>query len=117
MNVNPVQQWTRYSGKIFLYLSWSAFALFLRIAPVAARTGIHRANEHEICRILDCHFCTGYVYLLIFQWLSEHFQNISCKFRQFIEEQYSVMGERNLTGFYLTHSTSDKCRIRNCMMW
>lgn len=57
----------------------------------------------------------GHSDLPIFQRFSQNLQRFFAKFRQFIQEQYAMMGQRDLAGTW-NRTASDHRRHRTRMM-
>ena len=85
------------------------------VVEVAAGTGIHCRGEHECCRKAERHGGAGDGHAAIFERLAQHFQDIAGKFGKFIEEENTVMGERNFAGAG-NDSASNQAGVRNGVM-
>ena len=70
-----------------------ADTLFTTISEISARTRIHSTYEHKFCGI--CATCIDTIDrdFPIFEWLSECFEKIGIKLKEFIEKQYSFVCE------------------------
>ena len=79
----------------------------LRIGIESARAWIHCAYQHYIGRIRYRPGSAGYSYLRVLKWLAKHLESFSAELRQFIEEQYSVVSQAQLAGFYIRPATDE----------
>jgi hypothetical protein len=51
----------------------STDAVFVGMIVIAARTGVHTGDQHEIARKFDGHFRPGNGHFSFFQWLAHYF--------------------------------------------
>src|ERR1019366_3612844 len=81
----------------------------------AAGAGIHRGREHKARGKSQRHGGACDANGAIFERLAHDIENIARKFREFIEEENSVMSERNLAGAG-NCSAADETRVGNRVM-
>src|SRR2546423_2885785 len=84
VQVDAIEQRTGNALPIPLHLKWAATAFSFEISEIAARTGIHRGNKHELRGKSDAACCTRHSDLRVFERLAHYFQSRSFKFRQLI---------------------------------
>ncbi len=75
----------------------SAPAPVPEIAEVPARTGIHGRGEHEARGIGERQRGTTQRDHAILERLSEHLQDITTEFGQFVEKEHTAVGQAHLT--------------------
>lgn len=85
---------------------------FFFVSEVSARTRIERTDEDEFRRVgitridpIDGDFA-------VFEGLSQHLQEMSVKFEEFIEEEDSLVSEADLSGPRIPSSSDDTDRAR-----
>jgi hypothetical protein len=71
------------------------------ITVIAAFARVHGSHQHELGRIAYCSGNPAYGDRTLLQWLTKHFQNITLKFRQFIQKKYAVMRQADLSGEWI----------------
>src|SRR5206468_6950959 len=84
VQIDAVEQRAGHSLAIALHLKRPTTAFALQIAKIAARTWIHRRNEHQLRRKSDAPRSARHSDLPVFEWLSHYFQRRSFKLRQLI---------------------------------
>jgi hypothetical protein len=102
-------------GHVALDEGWRAGAFVLWISEVAAGTRVERTGEHELGGIGEGGRCTGDRDKAIFDWLAQYLEDIFLEFREFVEEEDAVVGERDLSRAWIG-TASDESRIRNGVM-
>src|SRR5438093_12929412 len=98
VQIDAVEQWTGDALPISLHLKRSATAFALQVAKIAARTGIHRRNEHQLRGKRDATCRARHGDLPVFERLAQYFQCRSLKLGQLIEKKDAVVGEAHFTG-------------------
>lgn len=84
LDIDPIQEGARDFGPIFTHLQGGATALPLAITEVAARTWVHRRDEHEAGGQGDFGGCPRDRDMAVFEGLAENFQGGAPKLRKFI---------------------------------
>ena len=117
MKIDPIEQGTRKTRLIGLGapLWLAATAGISGLQRMAAAAGIHRRHQLEARRIDAAMIGPGNRDLARFQRLAQRVERLGLEFRQFIEEQHAIMGERNLAG-PRAGTAADKGRHRGRMM-
>lgn len=92
LHVDAIQEGTREFALIAGDLIGGAAAGALGVAKVAARTGVHGGDELKTSRELSPLCCPDDGDVACLQRLSQSFQRIAGKFRQFIEKKNAVVG-------------------------
>src|SRR5262245_51736644 len=83
---------------------------------MAAAAGIHRRDKLEPRRVDDAVVRPGDRDFAGFERLPQAIQNLRLEFRQFVEKQNTMMGERNLAGPRVRAAAHQR-RHRSRMMW
>ena len=78
-----------------------------RVAGPAAGAGIHRRHQLEARRELAVARGPRDADAAGFQRLAQHFQRVPAPFRQLVEEQHAVMGQRDLAGSRIRPAADD----------
>ena len=100
---------------IALDLQRRAGAFLLRIGEKAAGTRIHRGDQHETRRIIDRAHGAGDGDVAVFERLAHDLENVAPEFRQLVEKQDAVVGERDFTRFR-HRAAADEARIGDRVM-
>ena len=66
------------------------------VAIIAARTRVHRGNEHERAGIFDGIFGARDGYFSVFEWLSQYFESGFVELWQLIRKQNAIVCQRDL---------------------
>jgi len=74
-----------------------AGAVIRHVAALAALARVEGADEHEAGRVGDGGESAGNGHPAVFQRLAQYFQHVLLEFGQFVQEQHSVVGERNFS--------------------
>src|SRR5689334_4231898 len=82
----------------------------------AAWTWVHRRDQHKTGRKIYGYFGPAYCYPPFFHGLPHNLQHAAFELWQFIEKQYTIMGQRNFTGLWYA-AAANQCHIAGCMMW
>src|SRR6266404_2297069 len=98
VQIDAVEQRAGNALPISLHLKRAATAFALQIAKIAARTGIHRRNEHEFRGKSDAACRARHGDLPVFERLAHYFQRRSFKLGQFIEKQNTIVSDAYFTG-------------------
>ncbi len=72
VQVDAVEQWTGNALPIPLHLKRAATAFSFEISEIAARSGIHRGNEHELRGKSDAARRARHGHLSVFERLAHH---------------------------------------------
>ena len=72
-----------------------------RIAGEAARTRIHRPDQHEPGGEDDRPRRTGDDHRAFLERLAQHLEDVPAEFEHFIEKEHAVMGEAHLAGAWM----------------
>src|SRR5579872_1974544 len=94
MDVNAIQQRSRYLRHIALNDGRGALAFAGAVVEISTRAWIHGRREHEPRRKSKRHGGTSNANRTIFQRLTHDFQDVAGKFGKFVEEKNTVMRER-----------------------
>jgi hypothetical protein len=106
MNVNPIEEWARDTGHVFLNLWRSAVAASSRVAPVTTGTRVCRRDQHEIggegggpegSRDGDD---------TVFEWLSHDFESFAIELWKLIQKQDPIVSFADFTGGWLASTTN-----------
>ena len=97
VQIQTIEQRTGNAGAIALYLIGSAVTATVRVAEIATWTRVHRRDQLEARRKFRLAGRTGNRNGAEFQRFAKHFQDMPLEFRQFIEKQDAVVGQRNLS--------------------
>jgi hypothetical protein len=73
MDVNTVQERTRYFIHVPLYLRRSTIAVVVGVVVIAAGAGVHGSDKHNGTRELYVVFCPTDSDMSVFQWLTQGF--------------------------------------------
>ena len=105
MNVDMIQEGARDFSLVLPDLLGGASAGLMRIAVIAAWTGIHGRDQHEPGRISSGGggSCDGH--LTLFQRLSQGLQGIFLELRKLIQKENAMVGEADLSRFRGVPST------------
>src|SRR6266404_7119330 len=87
VQIDAVEQRAGDSLAIALHLKRPATAFALQVAEIAAWTGIHRRNEHQLRGKSDATCRALHGDLPVFERLAQYFQRRSLKLGQLIEKQ------------------------------
>ena len=98
MEVDPVQQRTGDLLNVLLHLFVRAGALPGGVAPPAALAGIHGAHQLELGGEPQGAACPCHGDDAVLQGLTESLQHVPVKFRQLVQKQHAVVGQRDLAG-------------------
>src|SRR5206468_5958515 len=98
VQIDAVEQWTGDALPISLHLKRSATAFALQVAKIAAWTGIHRRNEHQLRGKRDAACRARHGDLPVFERLAHYFQRRSLKLGQLIEKEHAVVRDAYFTG-------------------
>src|SRR4029453_171578 len=115
MEIDPVQQRSRYALPVALDLARAAAAFALQIAKVTARTRIHRRYQHELAWKRDAAGGTRHRNASILQRLAHHFEGRAVEFRQLIEKEHAIMSNAHFTRIR-NRATSEQPDIANRVM-
>ena len=96
MDVDAVEQGTRHTGEVALDAERSADAVVLRIAEVAAGTGIHRRGEHEARRIAQAHRGARDRHDAVLHRLAQHLEHVLAELGKLVQEQHAAVREAHL---------------------
>src|SRR5262245_18431914 len=97
LDINAIENRPGNFPKILLYFFRRTNALPCFVAKISTGTWIHCRHQHKGCWILYGALSAGDCNNIVFQWLTEYFQNIIFKFRKLIEKKNSMMGKRYFT--------------------
>src|ERR1700681_141585 len=120
MQVQTIEQRARNSRAITLDLIGCALTATDRVAEIATGTRVHRRDQLEARRKFRLARRTRNRNRAGFQRFAKHFQDAPLEFRQFIEEQYAVMGQGNLSRPRVDTSTDEGCgrgRVMRTAKW
>ena len=98
VQIDAIEQRSRDSLTITLYLNRTATAFSFQIAKVAARARIHCCNEHEFRWKSDTASGARHRDFSILERLAHHFQRRPFELGQLIEKEDTVVGEAHFTG-------------------
>src|SRR5438034_8788805 len=98
VQIDAVEQRAGHSLAIALHLKRPTTAFALQIAKIAARTWIHRRNEHELRRKSDTACCARHRNLPVFEPLAHYFQRRSLELGQLIKKKDAVVRDAHFTG-------------------
>ena len=112
LNVYSVEQRATDFVEIFAYLTWGALAWLCRMSVVTAGARVHRGHEHHIARIVDAVFGSRDGDLSILKRLTQHLESGSRKLWEFVEKEYTIMGQTDLTG-HGVGTTTHECHLRH----
>ena len=90
MDIDAVEQRAGDFGALALNLQRRAGAFFLWISQEAAHAGIHRGDEHKICRVVDRAHGAGDRDVAVFQRLAHNFEHVAPELRQLVEKEDPV---------------------------
>src|SRR5204862_5574139 len=93
VQIDAIEQGPGNTLAVPLHLHRTATAFAFQIAKIAARTGIHCRNEHELRWKSDAARRARHGDLPVFERLAHYFQGRPFELRQFIEEKNAVMGD------------------------
>lgn len=93
MQVDPVKDRSRNPAPVFHYGPRRADARPYRVVRIAARARVHRAHEHEPCRVGEGDRSPGYCNPPVFEWLAQKIEQVSPEFGEFVEKEDPVVGE------------------------
>jgi hypothetical protein len=115
VHVDSVRQRTGDPRVVPVNVGGSAVARARRISGASARAGIGRAYQrkarwksHRLCGTRDHDAC-------VLHWLAQSVEDVSGKFKHFVQKQYTVVSKADLTGSRL-RPTSNQARARNRMV-
>src|SRR6266700_776266 len=98
VQIDAVKQRAGDALPIPLHLKRPATAFALQIAKMAAWTGIHCRNEHQLRGKRDATCRARHGDLPVFERLAQYFQRRSLKLGQLIEKKDAVVGDAYFTG-------------------
>ena len=98
VQIDAIQQGTAYSGSIALHLRYGTTTFPGGISQITAWARVHGGNQHEVARESDLSCATGYRDFAFLQGLTKHLQGGTLEFRQFVEEEHAVVGQRDFSG-------------------
>jgi hypothetical protein len=81
---------------------------FLGVVVEAAGAGVHSRYQHKAGREVDGYLGPADGNPPFFHRLAHNFQYAAFELGQFIEEQYTIMGQRNFTGLGYTTATHQR---------
>src|SRR6266581_4390059 len=116
VQIDAVEQRPGDSLPIALHLKRAATAFALQVAKIAARTGIHRRNEHQLRGKSDATCRARHGDLPVFEWLAQYFQRRSLKLGQLIEKQHAVMCDAYFTGVR-KRAAAEQPNVADSVMW
>src|ERR1700691_1949196 len=80
-----------------------------------ATAGVHRRDELKARRIADAVISPGDSHFASFERLAQTVEHLRLEFRQFVEEEHALMGERDFAGAGM-RTAADERRHRGRMM-
>ena len=80
MNIDAIEERPGDPSGVAFDLIGGAGAVFFGIMAVAARTGIHGGNEHDLCGKGASSCGSGNRDFSVFEWLAEDFEGLSGEF-------------------------------------
>src|SRR6058998_2095223 len=98
VQIDAVEQRAGHSLAIALHLKRPATAFALQVAKIAAWTGIHRRNEHQLRWKSEAACRARHGDLPVFERLAHYFQRRSLKLGQLIEKEHAVVRDAYFTG-------------------
>ena len=98
LQVDAVEQRTGDAVQVFLYLAGTAHAGLRRVVVVAAGTGVHAGYEHETGGVFHIALHTRDADLTVFQWLAEHFEDVTAELGQLVQEEDTVVCQADFAG-------------------
>ena len=78
-----------------------------RIAVVAARTRVHRGDEHERAGKFDGVFCARDGYLVVLQRLAQHLESGFVELGKLVGKEHATVRKRYLTGLRIDATTHE----------
>ena len=96
--VDAVQHGAGQAAEVAVDGGLGAGAASAGVAVPAAFAGVHGAHQHESAGVGDRAGHPGDLGLAVLQRLTQHFQHFGVEFRQFIQKQHAVVGQRDLAG-------------------
>ena len=98
MQVDAVQQRAGDAAAVLLNGAGRAGTLPRGVTQVAALAGVHGGSQHELAGVAGGTVYPAHRDGAVLQGLTQHFQGVAGKFRQFVQKQHTVVGQAHLTG-------------------
>ena len=98
MNVNAVQQRAGDFGDVALDHGRRTHALAAFVVEVAAGAGVHGRGQHETRGEAKAHAGAGDSDVAVFERLAKNLQDIAGELRKLIQEEKTVVRQRDLAG-------------------
>ena len=103
------QAWLPHAGRCGQQRAGDAAAVLLNgagragtlprgVTQVAALAGVHGGSQHELAGVAGGAVYPAHRDGAVLQGLTQHFQGVAGKFRQFVQKQHTVVGQAHLTG-------------------
>ena len=115
MQIDTIEQRPGNALTISLHLDWAATAFAFEIAEVAARTWIHRCDQHELGRERDAASRARHCHFPVLKRLAHYLQCRSFKLGQLIEKKDAVVSEADFAGIWKRAAT-EQANIADRMM-
>ncbi len=106
-HINSIENGARETFLVEGDLSVGTGAFVSLVAKIAARTGVHGGNEHEIGGVGDVLVGARNGDRTVFEGLAEGFENRAGVFGDFVKEENTVMGKGNFTRGDMSTTTDD----------
>ena len=117
LQVDAVEQRPGNPGAITRHLIGVAAAFARCVAQIAAGAGVHRGHQLKARREIRLTRRARNRHAARLQRLAQHFEYAAVKLGQLVEEQHTVMRERNLAGARhcaAAHECHARCRVMRC---
>ena len=98
MEVNPIQDGAGDAFAVAFDFAGKTVAGFDLGAVITAGTGIGGGDQEKICRVGPGSHGAADGDDAVFQGLSDGFQNVTGKFREFVQKKNAAMGQGNFAG-------------------